>query len=83
MINLNDYLKKDQERAIRFNDYYEYYGHLANFELAKGNYYKAEQCMRHATTMVVELRRLHGNKKTDETVQDLTNKMIQQRKDWF
>ncbi|WP_440896268.1 hypothetical protein ACS127_17360 [Amphibacillus sp. Q70] len=83
MISLKHYLKSDHDRAVKLNDYYEYYTNLANFELAKGNFKNAEQCMRHATTMITELSRLNTTKVAEETLRELTDQMVQRRKDWF
>lgn len=83
MISLKHYLKSDHDRAIKLNDYYEYFANLANFELAKGNFKTSEQCMRHATTMIEELSRLNANKKAEESLKELTDQMVRQRRDWF
>lgn len=78
MISLKHYLNTDHNQAVRYNDYFEYYSALANFELAKGDYESAEKHMRYATKFIGELKRLHDQKVNCDEISE-TLKQIKQR----
>lgn len=74
MIDLRHYLKTDHEKAVRYNDYFEYYTALACSELAKGDFENAEKHMRYATNFINDLKRLHDDKANLDEVSEMLNR---------
>lgn len=77
MISLKHYLNTDHEKAVRFNDYFEYYSALANCSLAKGDYENAEKYMRYATNFINDLKRLHDDKVNRDEVSEALKRFKQ------
>lgn len=92
MLNLNRFLKKDHDKAIRLYSLYQTHLTETKVSIHQGDYKNAEQYMLQASLMITELRRLSTNKNTMDEVeitlkklnrQRLNDVAMQKRKDWF
>ena len=92
-LKLSDYFSKtEHQRAGKLIDQQERYLNLAKIELGGGDFSKAGLYSNYATAIAVELNRMHQDKlMTDEAVQvikqakkrEITDQMLQRRRDWF
>jgi len=92
MLNLNHFLKKDHDKAIRLYSLYQTHLTETKVSIHQGEFTNAEQYMSQATLMISELRRLHNSKKAEDAIEislqklnrnQLNSVMLQKRKDWF